>query len=559
MIGALTILSRFKIDGKYWLSARKKFDQKFAMWGFTGRGRSLSRNASETLEALLKYMGLIIVDRDKCIHITPAGNALPREFPIKEPRRKKMRLKETEKQMGDITSDILKTQMMKLVLTNPSIKAYCQSVLIMPFRETLLMLNELSYLTQEEIAMFLFHMRNKSQRNQVKNKIRFFRRLSERKQKERIKKYLQTPEGNLTLKQAPTATYWIQLCRNTGLCEKENKKLVIKKKRINEVKRLLEKYLPDEEYDFKDNLDLWHSYFTDNKIIEAPFDIVISLSYKNKSKFLIAVSRGEATVCCGVLPRSGSFGVPVFLQQIYRIDLVNLDTGEYIGPIFKKFGKRDRKITIKVPPILARDFDYYAGIIKELISSKDFDPQYKKQLIDIGRIIPKDYSKDLLSKKRRGWLRGGRLEFLFYKLLETAEREGVIKELKWNGKVSKFGIAQPAPAGKKGNPDATFKVKDITLLLELTTIPSASAQWTAEGSSVPYHVANFVKEKGNTNVYGVFSAPIMHERVVNSLKSALMPARCKILCLSIEDFIRLLADKKQIYQKVKNLIRKEYP
>jgi len=61
IIGAVNIIQKLDIDGKKWPNSRKFFDQKFAIWGFTCRGRSLSRNASETFEALMKYLGLVII------------------------------------------------------------------------------------------------------------------------------------------------------------------------------------------------------------------------------------------------------------------------------------------------------------------------------------------------------------------------------------------------------------------------------------------------------------------------------------------------------------------
>ena len=210
IIGALNVIKHFEIDGKSWpATTRKLFDQKFAMWGFTSRGRSLSKNASETLEALIKYLGLLIIDQERKIRLTPAGKELIKEYPVKEPDKKKRPLKETEKLMGDLKSNVLKKQMMKLILTNPSILTYCQNIKVAPFRETLYLLldEDIAYLSPEEMAIFLFHMKNNSQRTQVKDKIIQFRSLTSKERQKVIEEYKKTPEGNLTLKQAPTAVY----------------------------------------------------------------------------------------------------------------------------------------------------------------------------------------------------------------------------------------------------------------------------------------------------------------------------------------------------------------
>jgi len=163
IVGSLNVLKYYKIDGKNWPSSRKLFDQKLAIWGFTSHGRSISKNASETLEALLKYLGLLVVINGK-LRITPAGHRLIHEHLISEPSESKRKLNTTIKEMGNITSEVLKHQMMKLVLTNPSVSQYCKNVSVAPFRETLILLldDEIKYLSPEEIAMFLFRMSDKS-------------------------------------------------------------------------------------------------------------------------------------------------------------------------------------------------------------------------------------------------------------------------------------------------------------------------------------------------------------------------------------------------------------
>lgn len=280
IIGALNVIHANEIDGKPWPSYRKKFDQKFAMWGFTKNGRSINRNASETLEALLKYLGLLVVVNEK-LYITPAGMALIKEHPIKPPSIMKRRLKDTIRAIGIIHSKVLTEQMIKLVLTNPTISTYCTNILVSPFRETLLLLldNDIRYLTYDEMGYILFHMRCRSERDKIKERIMNFRKLSEVQRTTIIGEYKKTPEGNLTITQAPFTAYWSQMCENTGLCEAKGKKLYLVNGKESQLNQLLYEY-PDYCYDFGTNIDLWYRYYTVPEQKHQPIDAKIVVEIK---------------------------------------------------------------------------------------------------------------------------------------------------------------------------------------------------------------------------------------------------------------------------------------
>lgn len=558
IIGALNIIQHFRIDGKPWPSTKRKlFDQKFAMWGFTSRGRSLSRNASETLEALIKYLGLLVVDQEGKIKVTPAGKALIEEFPVKEPKKKKRKLKETMQSMGTVSSGVIKKQMMKLILTNPTVLAYCRNMKIAPFRETLrLLLDEkISYLTPEEMAMFLFHMKNTAQKQRVRGAILRFRSLSANRRNDLVERYKGTPEGNLTLRQAPTAIYWRQLCMNTGLFEVDNASLKLRSEKEQEVKDLLKKY-EDEIYNFKSNKQLWYEYFTIPRRIRQPIDIRLKLRHVGPTEYSVAVLRGKKLMKGLLIDGERIFEVPVFPNEEIRITATDLETGDVVRSVKRRFGQREEFLEIDVLKKKKSEIDknVYAGKISEHISSPDFDTQYQRHL----KIVGDHLGRDLLNRKSRASLRGGRLEFLFARLLEQLELEGRIRSPEWNGFIDEFGVMRPAPGLRSGQPDISFKCGKMYYLLELTTIRAASGQWTAEGSSVPYHIKNFVTRTRITDVIGIFCPPVVHERVDASLKNTLIPDRCYIICLAITDFVDILVKSSNLEQSLGRILEDQY-
>lgn len=558
IIGALNIIDHFDIDGKSWSGTRRKlFDQKFAMWGFTSRSRSLSKNASETLEALIKYLGLLIIDEERKIRITPAGKALIREFPIKEPEKKKRPLKETERIMGDISSNVLKKQMMKLILTNPSILVYCKNIKIAPFRETLHLLidNELSYLAPEEMAMFLFHMKDRSQRLKIKEKILHFRSLNSKDKDRVIDKYKNTPEGNITLKQAPTAAYWRQLCMNTGLFEVKKQALRLIPDKKEEAKRLLKKY-GEEIYNFKDNLFLWYEYFRVPKRIKQPINISLRLINIGSTEYLVMVLKNNQMIKGSLVDEDKIFEVQIFPEENYRIQIIDLETGDKVKDLKKSFIQEGELLEIDLPKkkIPKPDKFFYGEKINEHITSSDFDIQYKRNL----KIVGDHLKKNFLNKKNRAWLRGGRLEFLFAKLLDQIQSERRVSKLHWNGSIDDFGIVHPAPGLKSGLPDISFKCGPKYYLLELTTIPAASAQWRAEGSSVPFHIRNYINNTGIKDVTGIFCSPKVHKRVDDALKSSLIPYKYDIISISIEDFVDILINSLDIEKAFMSILKEQY-
>ena len=556
IVGSLNVLKHFEIDGKNWPNSRKLFDQKLAIWGFTTHGRSISKNASETLEALLKYLGLLVIVDGK-LRITPAGYCLIDEHPVSEPSESKKKLNETIKKMGNITSEVLRHQMMKLVLTNPSVSKYCKNVGVAPFRETLILLldDEIKYLSSEEMAMFLFRMRDKSERDNVKREIMEFRNLDESKKMEIVDSFRETPEGNLTLVQAPTVTYWKQLCTNTGLFEVVKKNLYLRETCKSEALELLEHY-EDRVYTFDNNLRLWYEYYTVPGR-NQPINITITPSIKGYDEYLLTISNKSGLIAGEVIKKDLKVEIPAFPHEEHEIKIIELQDGNSIYSTRQKFSIKDNALDIDVDVESVHktrpDAKFFVDKINQLIESKTFDEDYIKQLGVVGKAL----GIDLLDKKRVPILRGGRLEFLFHKLLETLQIEGKISDLHWNGKVDKFGIAKPAPGKQTGLPDLTFKCEETYFVLELTTIKAKSRQWQAEGSSVPFHIRNF-DETHSKKVIGIFATPIYHENIDKSIKRALIPERYTIISVEIDELVEILVSSDNLCNELNRVVSEQY-
>lgn len=142
---------------------------------------------------------------------------------------------------------------------------------------------------------------------------------------------------------------------------------------------------------------------------------------------------------------------------------------------------------------------------------KGFDKDYYRKLEVINRVIGKNY----FDNRRRG----GRLEYLFYELLDQLKRDKIIDEVYWFGSLGKYGICEPAPGGKEGNPDIVFEIDGYMVVLEITAFRGNRAQWnSAEASSVPDHIAKFKRNNPTKKIIGLFTAPSIHHQLEQNLK-----------------------------------------
>lgn len=557
------VLTWDKFLGKSWSSGKQEtLGSEMGKAGLTESGRAITHQSIRTLLANLpKYLGFVYLDESSTpprIMVTDIGYELIKKHKI-EKILKHRSLKEY-KQSGDLIeiSEIFKEQMTKLVITNPSILQHCKDILVFPFRMTLKLLLELDYLDREEIGYILFHTKKEDEMPLIIEKIKNFRSLPPEKRTAEINAYENTEEGKLTLVKAPTAGYYMYLCYSTGLCDRISVKVnktkslklpAIKLKSKEEVRRLLKKFENVEIYDFKDNWFLWKEYFSNPKRIYPPFDIKARTNIKEE--ILVSVHKEDYCVGSEVISQERPlFTFPVFQDENYRIIVYDLESGDKVYDSKIKFTKRNKEFLIdlkkhKYTKRVTRE--KIVGQIQEMFSGKfaGFDKEYCIKL----KILEKVTGKNYFDNRRKG----GRLEYLFYDLLNLLKSENVVDDVFWFGHQGKYGICEPAPGGKEGNPDIVFEVDDCLFVLELTTFRGNRAQWSsAEASSVPDHISKFKKSRHSKKVIGIFSAPSIHPQLEQNLTLNARKEKVGMIFKSCIEFAEFLSktNRKELKEKL---------
>lgn len=526
-------------------------------WGATRDGKNVSAQAIRTLTASIpQYLGFLYVNTDttpNTICITEAGFALWNKH--KDDLVKIPNLIEGKDQL--ITkSDIVLKQMEKLQITNPIINKDCENICVFPFRFLLKVLLQTKYLDMEEIAYFLFKIRAEDEVDLTVKQIDSFRKLPKETRKSLIDSFKTTHVGNITLNKAPSSMYFISLCQLTGIVDKavacpKNRDgnvpcLRIKDEYLEYVRNLLySKYVNTETYDFKDNLQLWIDYFGNPNRDYPPIDV--SLENKVNCDFLIQVFKDGVLKYDDLIYKNGKLIFPAFINEQYNIKIIDISTGKELESlnICPTFEQREYNIegNFHVASETNETLEELAAKVLEHCEAKNFAGETLNYLNTLSKITGIDKTKDPS-------LRGAYLEFFIYRMLEILKAEKVIDEVIWNGKIGKYGLPTQAPGGKTGTPDIVFTVDDVHIVVELTTIRPKSTQFSAEGSSVPDHVRLY-KQETNSNVVGVFCAPLIHERNTAAMTSTIAQYGVKLHCITDKELVELLLTKNR--EKIKNI------
>lgn len=549
IIGAVEILFQETFNGKSWTGMKKEnFNTQLGRQGLTNNGRPLSPSARRTLEALLKYLGFIYVDSGTTpptINVTNAGFELIKKHGSVLGKRRTLRqIQENNEEI--LESSLVKHQMTKLQITNPVIKEDCINILLFPFRITLRLLLELGKLSKEELSYIVFSMKKEDEYNLIIERIKTFRSLPQSRREAEIEAFKNTEIGNLTLVQAPTATYYIGLCVGTGLCERNGDELSIRARKVSEVKGLLEKFKDVRPFDFADNLRLWIDYFGNVDKLRPP--LLTNITLKNKAHIYIRVldTEGKETERGVISEEKPELSIPLFRDEVYKFEFYSFTNAQKIAEQTVKI-TQDRvsfNIPVQQETKVIWSFDSIIKRIDELIASRDFDPEYSQRINIVKTITGK-------TNFNVAQLRGGRLEYLFYRLLSILKENGVIDDVVWNGRLDEFGLAYPALGGREGNPDIYFFIDNTLYVLEVTTIRAGAMQWSAEGASVHDHILNLLKKvRGNYKMVGLFSAPTIAPRVAGMFKHISSKERIPHKPISIVDFIKILKSGREAIKKL---------
>lgn len=547
-----------KYDGTSWNPQKQNnLGVNPKKWGATKDGKNISPQAIRTLVASIpQYLGFLYVNTESTpntICLTEAGMAL--WYKHKDELVKVPNLVDGKDLLITESETVLK-QMEKLQITNPIISKDCENIYVFPFRFMLKVLLKVGYLDQEEIAYFLFKVRNEDEVDVIVQEIENFRKLSTENRESLINVFKSTHIGNITLVKASSAGYFISLCQITGIMDKlkvtpNNRDGAIAALKINDTymryveEMLNSKYKNAEIYDFEDNLQLWIDYIGDPSRDYPPIDV--SIINKANSSFLIQVYKDGACNYDDLIDENGVLQFPMFVNEQYDVKIIDVSTGDELETlaICPTFEQREFEIEGRLNnAVVANEtVEDVAKEIMEHCAATNFAGKTLNYLNTLSKVTGIDKTGDKS-------LRGAYFEYYVYKMLSILKAEKVVDEVIWNGKIGKYGLPTQAPGGKTGTPDMVFTIDDLHIVVELTTIKAKSLQFSAEGSSVPDHIRLYKQESGK-DVVGVFCAPTIHERNTAVMKSTIAPYGIELHCITDKELIELLLTKDR--EKIKNL------
>lgn len=563
------VINSDKFNKKAWNSGKQEnIASEMSKVGLTNSGKALTPQSVRTLLANLpKYLGFIFIDESTTpakLMVTDAGNELIEHHQVEKIKKQKSLGEYQRKGLLINTSPIFLKQLSKLIITNPIIKNDCQNIIVFPFRVTLKLLLKLGYLDIEELAYIVFHMKTEREFSLVLQKIKNFRSLPPIQRTKEITAYRKTPEGNLTLEKAPSSRYYMTLCCATGLCStttvrvnKTIKNGLAALQLSNKIlaKQTLNKFRGANIFDFQDDMLLWKEYFTTPRRLFPPF--MAEIKTNTKDEYLITVEQNNVLRSNGIIVAK-TFSFPVFRNEKYKVKVYNIYTNKVLFDKDLNFTETQNKKNIKIKSINTIKYQQIAEIkekIEEMISNKydGFDKEYYYKLKTIRDVLGKNYFHN--------YYKGGRFEYLFFKLLVSAKKKKKIDDVYWYGKedINEYGLAKPAPGGKHGNPDIVFEIDKYKFVLEVTTYHGNRNQWnSSEASSVPDHIAKHRDNKHYKSTIGIFSAPSIHHQLQKNLNLNAKSQGVAMLFYNSCDFAELFTKpKKIILTTMLNLSKKQ--
>lgn len=550
-----------KYDGTSWNPQKQNnLGVNLKKWGATKDGKNISPQAIRTLVASIpQYLGFLYVNTESTpntICLTEAGMALWHKH--KDELVKVPNLVEGKDLLITESEAVLK-QMEKLQITNPVINKDCENIYVFPFRFMLKVLLKVGYLDQEEIAYFLFKVRNEDEVDVIAQEIENFRKLPAGNREALINAFKGTHIGNITLVKASSAGYFISLCQITGIMDKlkvtpNNRNGAIAALKINDTyieyveEMLNSKYHNTEIYDFEDDLQLWIDYIGDPSRDYPPIDV--SVANKADSSFLIQIFKDGACKYDDLIDENDVLQFPMFANEQYDMKIIDISTGDELETltICPTFEQREFEIEGQLNNAVVAN-ETMEDIVKEILehcAATNFAGKTLNYLNTLSKVIGIDKTGDKS-------LRGAYFEYYVYKMLNILKVERVIDEVIWNGKIGKYGLPTQAPGGKTGTPDMVFTIDDLHVVVELTTIKAKSLQFSAEGSSVPDHIRLY-KQASGKDVVGVFCAPTIHDRNTAAMKSTIAPYGIELHCITDKELVEILTSNTR--EGIKNKLGK---
>lgn len=524
--------------GKSWnASSQDRIGSYLAKKGSTNSGKNITPQSIRTLLAAIpQYFGFIIINEDTTPHrieVTDAGKKIIEETRKYLDKITYSNLREGKK-LGSLISAsyYYELQFKKLQISNPNIISYCSNINVSPLYCIVKLLDSLTYLNKEEIAMYVFKIRDHSELSLTTLEIQNFRNLNKKDRNSLINEFKKTDHGHKALVKAPTTTYFFSLCSYLSFLNiKDDKMYLSKDFNIDEILLIYKKL---KNFSYGGDKNLWNDFYTNTSVLSSPQKYIIKNHYI--CDLFIIVYRNNRVVLEKIISNQTGNNQLTF-NVIHGLDnQIEIFSCESSKLIFKKDISEDNKeIVIENNSIrsqLTEHYLNYSEIIKQHIDAKNFDKNYLKRL----KLIQAKTGKDCLNDKN---LRGGRLEELFFNLLKNKYNEGILEEEPiWNGQYDSFGLPRPAPGGK-GFGDIVLFIDNIQIIFELTTMRSKSQQEKSEAFSVPDHINNHALDQPKKKTIGIYLAPIIHKRVSQGMKSNKLVSGVELHSFKISTFLEL--------------------
>ncbi|MHB8128566.1 MAG: AlwI family type II restriction endonuclease [Mobilitalea sp.] len=540
-----------KYDGTSWNPQKQNnLGVNLKNWGATKSGKNISAQAIRTLLASIpQYLGFVYINTDttpNTICLTEAGMALWHKH-----KNELVHIPNLAEGKDNILreSEVVLQQLEKLQVTNPVISKDCENIYVFPFRFMLQVLQKIRYLDQEEIAYFLFKVRNEDEVNVIAQDILNFRTLPMENREALINEFKKTHIGNITLVKASSAGYFASLCVISGIIEKKQVKPCNCRHKVSalQIKEEYSEYVSDiftnryknaEVFDFENNLQLWIDYIGNPDRCFPP--ISVSITNGLGIDVLIQIKKKGTVKYDELLKKETIISYPMFVGEEYSVVILSAENGSEISnmPVIPDFEKREFELKGTIDEVVVTLNETVEEIANEIIEHCDAQ-NFSSNTLNYLNTIKKVTGIDKTTDKS---LRGAYLEYLFYKLLTLLEKDNIIDATVWNGKIGRYGLPTAAPGGVTGTPDIIFMIDDMHIVLEVTTIKPKAIQFSAEGASVPDHIRLY-KESVSNEVIGIFCAPIMHSRNIASLQSTIFEYGIKLKCITEKELLDALIKK----------------
>ena len=544
-------------DGKSWnASAQDRIGSYLAKNGATNDGRNISPQSVRTLLAgIPQFFGFInkIESTPVRIEVTEVGKKLIEETRAQKESCRFKNLKQGHKERKTIShSDLFELQFRKLQLTNPKQISYCHNIFVFPIFCLLKFLDKLKQLNKEEIAMYLFKVKDHSEIDFVINEVQNFRNLSINDRKKLITNFKKTDIGNKALVKAPSTSYFLSLCSYLKCFD-------VNKDKINlnheyDISDLLDFYENIFPFDFDEDENLWNDFFSNSEVKSTPKKHTIRNNYLND--LFIIYKRNNKEILQRVISYNDENNENEIILdtlddikneiQVICCETHNIVLEESINGREKTIITREKSNNYSKQESKLDNVD----LIIEHCSSSTFDSVFQNKVDLISRITGNDYSRDKS-------LRGGRLEELFFKMLQEDFKEGLLKdEPIWNGGYDQMGMPRPAPGGNIGYGDIILLIDDLQIVFELTTIKSKSGQERSEAFSVPHHIKNHADKYPDKKTIGIYLAPEVYDRVTMGMESNVILGNSKLSCFKIDEFLEVYnANKTNLIRYFSSLYR----